>query len=294
VFNHDTMSALMPSDTVYITSLREPFSQFKSMVNYYNLLNISGVKQQTDGQDRFSVYLTDIASYDAVYTSSAAAKTRYCIPDGFQMSRNLMSYNLGFPTGFPEGVTASDRSGDDAFIKTWLDGVSARFKHVIMTEWFYESMILVRREMCWSLRDILFSASNALSYGYKSRADARLVDLYRAWSRVDYALYAQFNATFHATLAQQDEQFWKEVDHYRTVNYNVSTFCAASQAETGEERKKDAIFYVQDSYYNTRFGVDSAFCEQLLDELNDKKLHEFYEQQPPVGLVEPTPSKITC
>ena len=80
----------------------------------------------------FADYLNDIERYEAVYKSPGAAKTRYCIPDGFSMSKNLMSFNLGFPTGFLPG--SSDKSEDDQFIQDWIGQLDSELDFVMITE----------------------------------------------------------------------------------------------------------------------------------------------------------------
>lgn len=45
VYDRAFFESIMMPNTKYIASLRQPYSQFKSMVNYFNVLNISGVPQ---------------------------------------------------------------------------------------------------------------------------------------------------------------------------------------------------------------------------------------------------------
>ena len=45
VYDRSFFESIMMPNTKYIASLRQPYSQFKSMVNYFNVLNISEVPQ---------------------------------------------------------------------------------------------------------------------------------------------------------------------------------------------------------------------------------------------------------
>ena len=200
VYDKSAFSQLMGKDTVYVTSIREPFSQLKSVVNYYNVLNISGVPMTVSS--RFVEFLSNVEKYEAVYKSPDASHERYCIPDGFSMTRNVMSFNLGFPTGGFRSV-ADDRANDGDLVQRWINELDSDFSLVLIVEYFYESMVLLRRQMCWRLEDILFMSSNAGSYDYKAEESEDLVKLYRQWSSVDYQLYEHFKNSFLTKIAAQ-------------------------------------------------------------------------------------------
>ena len=204
VYNRSTFRKLMGQDIVYITSMREPFSQVKSMVNYYNVLNISSVPMSASS--RFVEFLSNIEKYEAVYKSAYASHERYCIPNGFSMTHNLMSFNLGFPTGGFMSL-ADDQASDNELVQRWIAELDSDFSLVLIVEYFYESMVLLRRQMCWSLEDILFIASNAGSYDYREEDAADLEKLYRQWSSVDYQLYHHFNNSLWRKIAAQVATF---------------------------------------------------------------------------------------
>ena len=282
VYDRPIMDRLMPAKSFYVTSLREPFSQVKSMLNYYNVFNISGLKSSNP----FADYLNDIERYEAVYKSPGAAKTRDCIPDGFSMSKNLMSFNLGFPTGFLPG--SSDKSEDDQFIQDWIGKLDSELDFVMITEHFHESLVLLRRKLCWTIKDMLFSHSNTLSYAHRANHDETLVTKYRKWSRVDYALYDHFNKSLWVEIAKEGEDFWGEVEHLRTTNQEVNQFC------TSEEPASGKVLAVPPSHWNEWFSVDKEFCQHLWDYKDLYNTIQLdYEQMSP-HLSEAPPSKDTC
>lgn len=278
IYNRTTLNRIMPSDTIYITSLREPFSQFKSMLNYYNVFNISGIKSG----DIFSEYLNNMDKYEAIYKSHKASPTRYCIPDGFSMTHNLMSYNLGYPTGFLPGT--NDMSDDLEFAKEWIKRLDAELNLVLITKYFHESMVMLRRLMCWTLSDILSSASNKLQYSYRNQANENQEATYREWSKVDYLLYNHFNATFWRRLRSEKEEFWKEVEHFRRINEAVFKFC-----HTPDE---GITLTIPKSEWYEKLTISAPFCRLLSEDLLPR-LQENYERQSP-KLNEPHPSKTTC
>lgn len=282
VYNRTTLNRIMPSDTIYVTSLREPFSQFKSMLNYYNIFNISGIKSG----DPFAEYLNNMDKYETIYKSHRASPTRYCIPDGFSMTHNLMSYNLGYPTGFLRGT--KDMSDDLDFAREWIKRLDAELNLVLITEYFHESMVLLRRLMCWTLVDILSSASNKLLYSYRNQTNENQMDTYRTWSKVDYLLYGHFNATFWRRLRSEKEEFWKEVEHFRRINEAVSKFCHTP----GDSPDEGITLTIPKSAWYEELTISAPFCRLLSEDLLPR-LQDNYEKQSP-RLKEPHPSKTTC
>jgi len=204
VYSRAKFSKLMADDAVYITSMREPFAQVKSMLNYYNVLNISDVP--LTAANRFSLFMHNIRKYEAAYKLSKASRTRFCIPDGFSMTRNLMSFNLGFPTGGFRSLD-EDLAGESDRVREWIAQIDSEFSVVVIVEYFYESMVLLRRRMCWNLSDILFQVANTSSYDYRQEESPDLVKIYRRWSSLDYRLYEHFNHSLWRKIAAQVNVF---------------------------------------------------------------------------------------
>ncbi|KAK2157044.1 hypothetical protein LSH36_200g04083 [Paralvinella palmiformis] len=251
IFDERLMRKLMPDDVVFIASLREPFAQFKSMFNYY------------------------------------AFQDRYCVPDGFHMSKNLMAYNLGFPTGYLPGQ--ADKSSDEAFIADFLSDLDRTFHFVVIVEYFHESLILLRRLMCWKLTDLIYLRKNVASYSFKADMDPDLVAIYRKWSPVDYRLYDHFNRTFWKRVAETTPDFREEVEHFDRVTDDVNNFCrdvSAGKVANG------SFLTLHDSKWNKSFRVDKGLCETLNAELLKRIQSEWDKAQP--KMKQPVPDKEFC
>ena len=224
VYNKTILKELMPKDTVYITSMREPFVQFKSMFNYYNVDKKVGISDKTDP---ITIYLNNVNYYEEIYKSHDLQKTRHCIPDNFSMTYNLMSFNLGFPTG-AMGLT-QDLSNDESAIKSWLDDISRTFQHVLIVEYFEESLVLLRRKLCWTWRDIIYkTGNNVLKYPWKSQENPNNRKIYEQWSKVDVILYDHFNRTFWEKV-KQERDLHEEVAAFKETLINVNAFCKTGQ-----------------------------------------------------------------
>ncbi len=271
VFKEEVFENLMPRDTVYVTSIREPYSQFKSMFNYYKLAQISNLTTKYN-QDPISEYLNNIEKYEAIYKSPAAAKTRYCVPDGLSMSKNLMSYNLGFPLGFPEGMM--DLSNSDKEISEWLNFIEIKFSLVIVVEYFDESLILLKRLMCWSLKDILYQNRNVKKYHYKDNINNENQLLYKNWSRVDHRLYDHFLKVFWRKIEKEGKDFMNEVEHFKEVRAKVIHFCESAEVGQG--------IVIDPSGWNPTFIVTTEHCELMKIGLL-QKLKQQYDDNPVIA-----------
>ncbi|XP_041353354.1 galactose-3-O-sulfotransferase 2-like [Gigantopelta aegis] len=220
IYNKTVMEALMPADTLYITIIREPYSHFKSVFTYFNLKNIAKVSSN----DPFTEYLHHIGKYEQIYQRHEASSTRYCIPDNFSMTKNLLSHCIGMSLGFPAG-TQNITSDADA-VERYIQQIDKDFSLVMIVEYFHESLILFKRIMCWTFKDIIYWNANVANYVKKfdPHSDEN-VKIYQKWSSVDYKLYDHFNKTLWKRIHAQTPDFFSEVQYFTTVQENVVKFC---------------------------------------------------------------------
>ncbi|XP_046557860.1 galactose-3-O-sulfotransferase 2-like [Haliotis rubra] len=220
IYNKTIMQKLMPKDTLYISIIREPFSHVKSTINYFKVLQILDITSKNG----LSEYLHNLEKYEVIYKSPEKHQPRFCIPDGFSMTKNLMSHCHGMPLGFPPG--RDDISGDPAAVDQYIQDLGKEFYFMMLVEYFHESLVLLKRKMCWTFQDILYKSVNTGNYTYKdTQPDPELVAIYKKWSPVDYKLYDYFNRTFWQTVDKQSNDFFDEVAAFDQVQKRVSSFC---------------------------------------------------------------------
>lgn len=281
VYDRAFFESIMMPNTKYIASLREPYSQFKSMVNYFNVLNISGVPQSRNMNERFQHFVYNLEFYDTRYKSPNKTN-RYCIPDDFSMTKNLMSFSLGFAHigGFKLSEDVSDdnypvlRSHDtllerDAILKkfatrelkermlyggrvnSWLKKLDKEMDLILIVEWLPESLILLRRKFCWSIKDVLILNPSNRSYHFDGR-DSHLKSIYHSWSWVDHNLYDHFNKSLWKNLDSQPTSFWSEVERFKEILLQVTEFCSTS--------RQDLKLIIDASEWNEEFEVQFTIC----------------------------------
>lgn len=275
VYNRTVMSKLMPKDAAYITIIREPFSHFKSTLNYFNVANISHVREA----DKLSGYLQNLERYEPIY-KSPTAKLRYCIPDGFSVTKNLLSHCVGMPLGYPAG--RENITNDLEKVRNYIQTIDSEFTLVMIMEYFHESLVLLKRLMCWSMVDILYHTSNVGNYAYKkSQPSEENLKIYKLWSHIDYLLYDHFNQTFWRKVEMEGDDFKQEVAEYNRIQSQVSEFCSNTDNSL-------TVLVIEDSPHVKSFSVSKDFCLVLGIDLLEYLKKRFDREE---GWVEPMEDK---
>ncbi|BFZ12365.1 hypothetical protein BsWGS_15404 [Bradybaena similaris] len=244
IYTEDVMAAIMPKDTVYISIIREPFAQLQSLFQFFQIAVKAEVPKDVDNP--VVAYFSDLKKYESVY-QNPDINDRRCVPAGFSLTRNLMSHCLGMPLGFPPGT--KDITNDTEAIQQYIQHLDSKFSLIMITEYFYESLVLLRRLMCWSFKDIVFMNYNVGNYSFKTApVHGPTLNLHRQWSNADYMLYRYFNSTFWRQVSNQGSDFYSEVKTFKHVESQVQNFCEK--------------LYNDDNSYNYTAGVPNIVLEQ--------------------------------
>lgn len=124
-FNYEEMKKIMPNDTLFITILRNPVSQFESMFSYYNLDQHYGVPFQNFTWD----------------SNVKNLKKRF---SGW-LGSNQMLFDLGYHGHSRDG------EGLDDYIKL----LDRQFDLVMIAEKLEKSLLILRSLLCWTMEDML-------------------------------------------------------------------------------------------------------------------------------------------
>ena len=317
VYNGTFLRRLMNRGAAFVTVLRHPFHQFASTLDALRLPELAShsvelanirvertnvsVERANISVERANVsvergpvvvgplgaYLRDIHRYESRAAAAAAVPKRLCVPDGFSLTRNPQSHGLGMPLGFPAG--RADITDDRDAVESYIRTLDAEFVLVMIAEYLDESLVLLRRLMCWDTKDILYrgsSGSNSNQGGDRYSALFWLEltrhdtdhdhdrDLHRRWSRADYALYDHFNRTFWSKVRAQGEDFLQEVSYFRRVRGEVAWFCG-SVTPYGE-----GYIRFPESVWSPAFTFSSEEC-RLAEAPLLERLKERYDSQEP-------------
>ncbi|XP_078692303.1 galactosylceramide sulfotransferase-like [Branchiostoma floridae x Branchiostoma belcheri] len=209
VYHRPLLDHLMPPDTVYISILRHPLDQLRSVFNWYGLGKQFHAYGLT-GPDFVASFLEHPETFHTPFIMARRSP--------FTHARNFMAYDLGFPLGL---------SDDQPSVDEFIQKLSRELDLVLILEHYTESLVLLRRMMCWTLKDILYNVEpkNLRKYHKPKTDNATLVGLHRQWSNVDYQLYDYFNATLWQKIQEEDDDFHQEVRHFENVLQSMTTYC---------------------------------------------------------------------
>lgn len=177
-FNKAELQRLMPNDTIYITILREPSSMFESLFSYYNQY-CDSFKRVPHGS--LETFLED--------------PWHYYRPDEKESmyARNTLTFDLGGDKDRP--------ATDEAYARAFVAEVDRIFSLVMITEYFDESLVLLRHLLSWDLDDILYVKLNMRTPSSKQSLIPGLPAKIRAWNSLDARLYDHFNASLWRQLS---------------------------------------------------------------------------------------------
>lgn len=210
-FNKPEVEKVMPADTFYFSIVRDPVALAESSYAYYKAVAPAFKKAKGLG---------DFANDPAKYYDPRLRNNHY--------ARNLLWFDFGMDHNANFSLALA-RRGEAA--------VRRAFKLILVSEYFDQSMVLLRHALCWPLDAVVSFSLNARqqksggggvasSWVGKAAAAAGVVGMgssssggaghapglaltdeqrlkLREWNALDWHLYRAFNATF-----------WEEVERF--------------------------------------------------------------------------------
>jgi len=256
----------MENGTKYITILRNPVTQFESLFYYEHFNEFLGLKNRINA---FKIFLASPMHY-----FQRLLNRRNNRPEALPLLRNSMLFDLGYDVNQPRG-RRSDRRVD---LYQILRQIEKDFHLVLITEYFDESLVLLKRKFCWSFEDILYLKQNVRANTRNDQTELRAMtdtqaERTIAWNNADYKIYRHFNDTLWRKIAEYGESFYKDLAEFKNQNAQVKTKCRAvpstfrtdASDETGviSERLRTSTV----KQYKMGVGVKSyhkSFCEKML------------------------------
>ncbi|KAL4221995.1 Galactose-3-O-sulfotransferase 3 [Mactra antiquata] len=228
VFNYTKFSTFMPKDTIYLGIVREPFRQFISAFHYYK--EVYHVE-----------YLTIIP--DDPIENLILYPGRYDY--NLSLTMNSMAHDFGF-------LHSHYNDDTDQKIHLYLEELGTVFDFVLIAEYLDESLILMKRLLNWSFRDILYISKNVRSSD--DEVSEPLMAAFRKRNRLDYMLYEFFYGRFLKRYSEAGEDIQDEVQTFKEILVKVQTWCFNQHTER---------LNINETKWNKDFTVTSLDCKIL-------------------------------
>ena len=255
-FNKKPMNWLFPKATSkYITILRNPVENFDSTFRYMHLGVRLGMGNKPDSLQKF---LANGISFTKMRENSSS------------LIRNPLMFDLGFSFKYYQNLTA---------VNEYIQFLDKEFDLVMIMDYFDESLVLMKRLLCWEIDDILFLKLNARVKNEKGTiltGDVR--ENIKRWNKADVLLFEHFNKSFWRKIKDESPSFNEELAIFRQRNSEIRQTCITNKRhlQTIYEGK-------QAEGYSLRKNLTPkllTFCKKLIISEKDylKYLREKHQQ----------------
>ena len=202
------MNWLFPKATSkYLTILRNPVDNFESVFNFAHLGKLFGLGDRLDSLDTF------------------LAKE---IP--FNHSRNVMAYLARNPMMFDLGLSLEYFQNLSA-VSEYIQFLDREFDLVMIMDYFDESLVLMKRLLCWGIDDILHVKLNERLDKEKARRLSESVqENIKRWNKADVLLFDHFNKTFWSKVKNEGPSFYEDLAVFRQRKDEIMRLCLTNKA----------------------------------------------------------------
>uniref|UniRef100_A0A1A8C208 Galactose-3-O-sulfotransferase 1 n=1 Tax=Nothobranchius kadleci TaxID=1051664 RepID=A0A1A8C208_NOTKA len=251
-FNAPEVAKLLPTDTSYITILRDPAQLFESSFHYFGRL--VPFTWKIPGEDKITEFLLNPQSY----FDSEGFNSFYL--------KNLLFFDFG---------QDNTLEINDPRVDEGIKFISEHFHLVMLVEYFEESLILLKEALCWEMDDLLFFKLNARKGSTVSKLSPELRAKALEWNAIDWKLYQHFNRTFWNKVdTYGPERMAKDVAELRRRNQEMASICIeggraveASSIHETDMQPWQPIGEKSILGYNLKKNVDKAhqkLCRKML------------------------------
>ena len=218
VLNYPELRKVMKSGFRLVTILREPVSQFRSMFYYLGLPKHYGLTNYTDPVAEF---MKDPYKYHHFKPYLKVGREKYFEEN---LIRNGNLYDLDFAHFKTNGGGGTERG-----LKDFIKFLENAFHLVMITEKYDQSLLLLKKLMCWQFMDIVYAKKHVNPHLQNSSAVLanQTAESIRAWNRDDRLLYQHFSKRLDRIIATQDQQqFNEDLNNFRKLNILVLKYCS--------------------------------------------------------------------
>lgn len=197
-YNRQIANSYMTEGTKYISLLREPVSQWLSAYQFFKLDKLT--------RDHSMETLLD-------------KKNDYWRSNLY--SRNLQSLDLGLRVNQFE---------DMASIEQRLLILENELDLILIMEYFDESLILLKKELCWSFEDILYLSKN-IQVSPGLNISKTMEKKIRDFNSADMVLYHFFEEVFFDRMRKYGPNFENDLSKFRKMREQYQKDCTEKTLE---------------------------------------------------------------
>ena len=245
MFNHTKFKQLLYNDSFYVGIVREPLDLFISSAYYFRYV--------------FSYdYLKHINETSFIH--DLISNPEELEPENIMGTRtfNYMAIDFGFVIKNVTDVMTMPESAVYSFVTSLTD----IFDFVMVAEYFDESIIMLKRYLNWSTKNVIymrkneFKPSNDLSKTTVATVTEADKLLFKKRNRLDIAIYETFLKEFKKKMVKEKD-IGGEVNAFRTILNGVKRFCSTPRQAT------DQFIEFPSTKWDLEFRLYDEDCELM-------------------------------
>ncbi|KAG9265352.1 hypothetical protein AMEX_G21739 [Astyanax mexicanus] len=251
-FRGPEVRKVMPVDTFYFSILRNPVFMMESLFTYYK-----GIPAFRNYRTLTQFLMDGGRAYNASVFNNHYA-------------RNVLTFDFGLNSTAPENDVELDKRSADL-----IATVESNFHLILISEYFDESMILLKHSLCWTLEDVVSFRLNSRNAKSRTQLSPLLDEHIKQWNSLDWRLYQHFNATFWRRIDTMlgREKLQEEVELLRARRAELEQTCLLGGGAVDPEKVQDSSLkpfqYGQAVIqgYNIRPGLNNEthqLCQRLI------------------------------
>ncbi|XP_038071336.1 galactose-3-O-sulfotransferase 2-like [Patiria miniata] len=260
-YDRAAIDSFMKSPTRYVTILRDPGFQFESAFSHFQF------------DDAF------LTQEKKVYSTATSRLARFLDAASFYRERlkhlnwegqkglrwyyakNNQMYDLGL-----DHTYHTDQEVVDAYIRK----LEAELDLVLITEYYDESLLLLKSMMCWDTDDVLYVAKNMRPPTSADTVPESLRARMRKWNAVDAKLHAHFNRSLWERIERYGPAFQSDLAKFREELESVFQSCVGDLKISSQGRFR---------YSNYRVRAGSGVNCTLIAESKSSLFSSIWGQQ---------------
>ncbi|XP_037630151.1 galactose-3-O-sulfotransferase 2 isoform X2 [Sebastes umbrosus] len=218
-FRKSEVAKVMPKDTFYFSILRHPVTMMESIFIYYKSIPAFHKTRSLD----------DFLDNGWRNYSSSVTNNHY--------AHNILAFDFGFDNNVAAGAEDLEERASVA-----IAAIERDFHLILISEYFDESMILLKHDLCWSLEDVVSFKLNSRSERSRQPLLPNTAEKIKRWNALDWMIYLHFNTTFWHKVDRLigREQMKREVSQLRELQANLANICLQDDGAVDPSKIKDA------------------------------------------------------
>ncbi|XP_070566616.1 galactosylceramide sulfotransferase-like [Ptychodera flava] len=195
-YHHTAMDNLI-KDAKYFTILRFPYTLLRSFFFYFD--RFKSLRNHSSESQSFLAYLK-------------SKREKYDRYGQVSENENSLSSRLGI------------RINDTNLLMDEIRKLDSELDLVMLNEYYDESLILLKKVMCWQFEDIIYYVQKVSKTPLPPITD-EMADIIDKLSAVDIQLYNHFNKTFWRKVERYDGNFTADLAQFRELQKKISGKC---------------------------------------------------------------------